>query len=94
MKLIDLHWEWMGTGELQHGYGLCEELLKTKYYEDLQLFSPDPSDFLCQYWGCDENDLVFYHQYHLTAYNGDLWRKYSIMRQNTVLLICAMHNEL
>jgi len=94
MKLIDLHFEWVKTGELPHGNGLCEELENTKYNEYLNLFTPNQDDKMGEFWACDDADFIFYYQNHLTSYNGDLWKRYSLTRQLIVLLICAMNDEI
>ena len=86
-KLIDLHWEWMETGELTKCNGLCTELEETEYEKSMNLFKPNYQQRFCAYWAADKKDFTHYDTYSLST-------KYTTTRQSIVLLICAMHNEI
>lgn len=82
-KLIDLHQEWMETGQLNSS-GLCYSLPK-KYQKTFEWFRPDDYKmFDC--WAADD-------------YNPDDTERedpftYGRIRQTIVLFICAIHNEI
>ena len=99
MKLIDLHKEWMESGEMWVDTipnGLCDIINVTtekRYKSDFYLIKPNSTEleelkssgFDCAYWASElpENASI-----------KDLSRVYSPLRQTIVLLICAMNNEL
>lgn len=85
MKLIDLHYKWM-KNELLPDCGLCYSLPK-KYKKTFYLFYPiELRDWQISaiYWADTEHE------------SGSIKRMftYGILRQNIVLFICAMHNEI
>ena len=89
-KLIDLHKEWCQTNKL-HDWGLCHSIPK-RYKKSLKLFVPNKREVALLikektpqgFWGYDKPT-------HCTGY---LLEEYTQRRQNIVLLICAMHDEL
>lgn len=91
-KLIDLHFEWMGTGVLPHFNGLCDEFKFSahNYSETFELFEPTIREentdlYIGSYWASDE----FIMGDENNRYSG-----YGKIRQSIVLLICAMHGEI
>lgn len=91
MKLIDEHKQWCKTGILTSYNGLCSELRDTEYEASLDLFRPSAKERVelidkgmsAAYWGSG-----------LRWDGKDIYKNYTEMRQNIVLLICAMHDEL
>lgn len=90
MKLINKHKRWCEKGRMSSS-GLCMELIDTKYESALELFKPNQferdmlkiSELSTGWWGSG-----------VLHKNGSQYFTYTEMRQNIVLLICAMHDEL
>ena len=90
MKLINKHNKWCEKGKMNSS-GLCDELIGTKYESAFMLFVPNKlerdmleiSGLSIGWWGSG----VIHN-------NGSRYFTYTEMRQNIVLLICAMHDEL
>lgn len=94
MKLIDLHKQWMETGELKYKWftpnGLCGILIDAGYKEYINLFEPTEKEKmelldkeLCTaYWGSG-----------LSLNSKNSMSAYTPLRQTIVLLIANMENE-
>jgi hypothetical protein len=92
-KLIDLYKEWMETGELDYA-GLCSSI-PFKYEDALEMVSPSRKEMTILrkegkpyvFWGCG----IKYSRIPKDKTAGCF---FSPLRQNIVLLICAIHNEI
>lgn len=91
MKLIDEHKQWCRTGVLPSCNGLCSELKNTEYEESLDLFRPSAKERIKLN---DKGISVAYWGSGLKWHAKDIYKNYTELRQNIVLLICAMHDEL
>lgn len=95
MKLFELYKQWMETGTMGQpkvmGGGLCN-MLPTEYkYDDLEMMKPTMHDLAkinswgTTFWAYGENIPI-----DLTRQAYD----FTPLRQNIVLFICAMNDEL
>ena len=91
MKLIDKHYEWVEKGEMDD-VGLCGSI-PDGYFSILEMFKPTTEAFEILF---DDNESINFWGSGLTHADSldDRRHKYTPLRQNIVLLICAMEGEL
>jgi hypothetical protein len=91
MKLIYKHYEWAEKGEME-GAGLCCSM-PNEYRYILELFKPTKEEYILLI--DNGNSMSFWASgLNYNADFDDIAFKYTPLRQNIVLLICAMEGEL
>lgn len=88
-KYLDFHNQCVSIGEIPNS-GLCANFGGESFFELLC-----PGDLLdeASYWGFDGNDRHIGNDYGGDMFH-DVFRLYTPLRQNIVLLMAAINNEL